>query len=201
MNRALYVGLEAPNRTDVEVIHLPLIKVAPKLDLESCFARINEATHIIVTSKTTVALAKEPFQKAKKIFVSVGSATTTYLQAIGITHILTAKNECQEGIIELLEERALQNPIFFWPHSSLSRPIINNYCRQKNYPLIECHLYDTHFVTPEKSVDLTTIHEIHFTSPSCVQAFFTHFGPPPAHITLHTKGPVTKACLDTLLKL
>lgn len=203
MRRALFTGLEAPKRQDVEVIHLPLITIVPKapLALASTFARIDEATHIIVTSKTTVALAKEHFQNTKKIYISVGSTTTAHLEAIGITNIVTSKNECQEGIIELLEELALTNPTFFWPHSSLSRSILSNYCREKNYPLIECHLYDTHFVTPKESVNLETIHEIHFTSPSCVQAFFRHFGPPPAHITLHCKGSVTKACLESFLKL
>lgn len=201
MKSALYVGLEAPKQSDVRVVHLPLITIAPSPKLESCFARIDEATHIIVTSKTTVALAKKYFQNAKKIYISVGSATTTHLEAIGIKNIITAKNECQEGIIELLEELAIANPTFFWPHSSLSRPIINHYCREKNYPLIECHLYDTHFVTPKEPVNLETIHEIHFTSPSCVQAFFHHFGSPPNNISLHCKGAVTKACLDTFLKL
>lgn len=196
----MYTGLEAPNRTDAEVIHLPLITILPKVPIASAFARINEATHIIVTSKTTVALAKEHFQNAEKIYISVGSATTAHLKAIGIKNIMTAKNECQEGIIELLEELALTNPTFFWPHSSLSRPILSDYFKEKNYPLIECHLYDTHFAAPQQRIDLATIDEIHFTSPSCVQAFFHHFGPPPAHISLHCKGSVTKTCLDTFLK-
>lgn len=203
MKYALYVGLDAPKRHDVNVIHIPLIKIAPKPphELKTQFEKLNKATHIIVTSKSTVAIAKEHFQLHPAQFISVGSATTKQLLAIGIQNILTAKNECQEGIIQLIEELQPKSPFFFWPHSSLSRPILSQYFTQKNYSYIECSLYDTHFLTPEVNIDLQTINEIHFTSPSTVEAFFAHFGRPPAHITLHTIGPITKDRLIQCIKL
>ncbi len=200
MKKALYTGLDAPKRQDIEVIHAPLIKIIPKeaKEVASAFATIHDATHIVITSKSTVALAKEFLTQISAPFISVGKATTSHLEAIGIQHILTAKNECQEGIAELIDSMNLKNPIFFWPHSSLSRPVLSHYFKEKHYECIEFALYDTHFVRPEDPIDLQAIDEIYFTSPSCVEAFFHFFGPPPKHATLHFKGEVTKKHLEKL---
>ncbi|MBS0635766.1 MAG: uroporphyrinogen-III synthase [Verrucomicrobia bacterium] len=186
----VHIGLEAPS----ESIHLPLIAIQP---LEP--VTLIDATHVIVTSKTTVRLAKEPFQKCSSTFISVGAQTTASLKQIGIQNILTATNECQEGIIELLENLNLTKPTFFWAHSALSRPILRDYFVQKNYPCTEHILYNTVFVEPQVAVDFDAITDIHFSSPSCVDAFFHFYGKPPSHIRLHAKGPVTEAKLRNML--
>lgn len=189
----LYVGLEAPSGDNV--LHVPLIKIVSKTTI----ALPQETTHIIVTSKTTVALCASSFANQTLPFIAVGAATARALTNLGIHNILTASNECQEGIIELIENCKFVQPHFFWPHSSLSRPILKEYLSKKGYAFTECDLYDTYFIEPQEPVDLQTITQIHFTSPSCVDAFFAYFGAPPLHIELHTIGPVTKAHLNQRL--
>ena len=96
MKTALYVGLEAPTLeaskdAATRIIHLPLIKIVPKeaSEIATAFSRLYEATHIIVTSKTTVRLAKEHFAHAKKKYISVGKATTAQLQELKVEEIET----------------------------------------------------------------------------------------------------------------
>jgi len=195
MKKVLYVGLEAPRRDDVCVIHCPLIEVVPKRGRE--LKDISRASHVIVTSKTAVACIKEE-RVWDKAFISVGKATTGALLRAGARCVETAVNECQEGIIELLETMQFENPLFFWGHSSRSRPLILDYLHEKGYRLISCVLYETHFKEPEQALALETVDEIHFTSPSTVEAFFHFFGPPPKRATLHTQGPITQKCLSSL---
>ena len=192
----LYVGLEAPSGDDV--LHVPLIKIVPKTNVVCNIPP--ETTHILVTSKTTVALCASFFTNLTLPFISVGRATALALKTLGIHNILTASNECQEGIIDLIESSKFIQPHFFWPHSSLSRPILKEYFSKKGYAFTEFDLYDTHFIEPTVPVDLQKITQIYFTSPSCVDAFFQFFGSPPSHIELHTIGPVTKAHLDHKIK-
>ncbi len=194
MKRALYVGLDAPKVDDKEVIHIPLIQTLP---IANCnFDKLHDATHIIVTSKTTCHYAKECFQKSASTFISVGSATTKALAALGINNVHTALHECQEGIIELIDGLALDNPLFFWPHSSLSRPLLKDYFEVKGYSYVDMVLYDTVYVAPKEAVDLESFDEIHFSSPSCVDAFFQFFKALPNNAAIFTKGHVTKAALE-----
>ena len=192
----LYVGLEAPSGDDV--LHVPLIKIVPKSNVDCNIPQ--ETTHIIVTSKTTVAICTSIFAKQSLPFISVGRSTTLALTALGISNVLTASNECQEGIIQLIDAGQFTQPHFFWPHSSLSRPTLKKYFLKKGYAFTECTLYDTVFTEPTISVDLQKITQIHFTSPSTVDAYFQYFGAPPSHVKLHTIGPVTKAHLDHKIK-
>jgi hydroxymethylbilane synthase len=195
---ALYVGLQAEKRSDKQVLHLPLIQVVPKPF--ASFEQAFKATHIIMTSKTAVEYSRKHLPSlSDKQFISVGQSTTRKLEQAGIRNILTAKNECQEGIIELIERLSLKDPCFFWPHSSRSRSVLRDYFEKRGCQFTECHLYDTLFKTPECRPNFAEVSEIHFTSPSTVEAFFHFFGPPPAHATLCTKGPITKACLDSFL--
>ncbi len=199
MKTVLYTGLDAPISSDTNVIHTPLIQIVPKdvSEIALAFEKAKSATHIIITSKTATTLSSPHLKSLiNKQFISVGAATTCSLQNLGITNILTASNECQEGIIELLETLALTNPFFFWPHSALSRPIISEYFKQKAYPFIEYVLYNTVFKAPAFALNFEQIDEIHFPSSSSVDAFFHFFGAPPKHAKLHTKGPVTSAYLE-----
>ena len=191
MIRALYVGLQAPNRQDANVIHLPLIETIVRKDAYAHFSELDKATHIIMTSKTTVSLSQEHLQNIKVPIISVGKETTKSLKSF-TDNILTAENECQEGIIALIEKLNINDPLFFWPHSALSRPNLVEYFEKKGYRFIEFSLYDTHFKAPEKVIDLETVDEIHFSSPSTVDAFYHFFGPPPKHCRLYTKGHVTQ---------
>ncbi len=194
MKKTLYVGLSAPKGS----IHLPLIQTLPRNDCT--FEDLEKASHIIVTSKTTCHYAKEHFQGCQKPFISVGASTTNALQQLGAKTILTAKDECQEGIIELIKDLDLKSPFFFWPHSNLSRPILKTYFETQNIRYSDCILYDTLYQPPREPIDFHSIDEIHFSSPSCVDAFFHFFGPPLQHITLRCKGRITENHLQIRLE-
>lgn len=193
MKTILYVGLDAPARDDAHIIHCPLIEIVAIDSLH--LLPLDSITHVIVTSKSAIPYL-QPLPIWHKSFISVGQATTRALQLAGATKISTAQNECQEGIIELIDRLAPHLPSFFWGHSSLSRPHIANYLQQKGYPLINSILYETRFKEPTLSLPLTSIDEIHFSSSSTVDAFFHFFGPPPKNILLHTQGAITQKCLE-----
>lgn len=196
MKTILYVGLEAPKRDDVNIIHCPLIHVIPlnTHEVQEAFTKLPDVSHIIVTSKTAVSCLQH-IAPLEKVFLSVGKATTSTLERMGAKEILTATNECQEGVITLIENLTNKPSHLFWGHSSLSRPLLRNYCEEKHLPLIECVLYQTLFSEPKMALALDAIDEIYFTSPSTVESFFHFFGPPPKQALLHTQGEVTKNCL------
>ncbi len=186
---ALYVGLDAPPNA----LHIPLIEIVPKkLSLLS-----DEITHIIITSKTTVHLHHELLPKDTMYF-SVGKATSACLKKYGITNVSQALNECQEGIIEEIEKHKLNAPSFYYPHSSLSRPILKEYLDKKGYRYTEEIAYETHFKPPSQEIDFSSISAIYFTSPSTVDAFFHFFGKPLEHISLHPIGPITSERIQIL---
>ncbi len=197
MKKVLHVGLEAPKRDDAFVTHLPLIEIVPKVGPD--LLRMQEATHIIVTSKTTVSLIKEHLIQTGAQFISVGSATTESLMSLGIKNVLTTPNECQEGAIELIDSLTFDDPFFFWPRSSLARPLLERYFEEKGFRYIACEVYNTLFKAPDRDISLQEFDEIHFTSPSTVDAFFHFFGRPPEGIDLKTKGHVTQSRLLTNL--
>lgn len=193
MKTILYVGLDPPIRDDAHIIHCPLIQVLPTPLVH--LPPLDSITHVIVTSKSAIPYLK-PLPIWHTSFLSVGQATTRALQLAGALHITTATNECQEGLIELINGQNLHRPSFFWGHSSLSRPLISDFLQQKGYPLINTVLYETKFKKPNTPLSFDIIDEIHFSSSSTVEAFFHFFGPPPKKIRLHTQGPITQKCLE-----
>lgn len=197
MKTALYVGLDAPMRSNVKVIHCPLIEVIPRPkdspDIKDALAKLPEVTHVIVTSKTAATCLLELNIDPSKVFLSVGRKTSDALY--WTKNVLTAQRECQEGICELIEELKLSSPLFFWGHSHIARSFIT----EQLHPLIECVLYETHYKAPARPIDMNTIDEIHFSSPSSVDAFFHFFGTPPSHIVLHSRGDETKKALNKKL--
>ncbi len=185
----LYVGLDAPSGS----LHVPLIEIIPK-QISSLPENI---THFIITSKTTVRLMHSLLPKDGK-YLSVGNATSLCLKELGIKDIISAKKECQEGIIEEIKKLSLEDPHFYYPHSSLARPALIKYLDEMGYRYTQEIAYETHFKAPFQQIDFSTISDIHFSSPSTVDAFFHFFGKPQEHIRIHAIGPVTQERIQQL---
>lgn len=132
--------------------------------------------------------------------ICVGKKTAEELSKQDFKAHLIAEEETSEGIVEELKKLSFSQPPFFlWPHSALSRPIIKDFLENSTIPFKECILYDTKPHKMEPIPSFSSIDEIIFTSPSCVDAFLEIFGPLPQNKILTPIGPITKKRLDLLL--
>lgn len=213
MKRILYLGLKpTKERPDEEIIHYPVITTKPKnfesQKIKFLLNHFNQCTHLIITSKNGFKYLLELFKYHSidiqilndlKI-LSVGNKTSSYIQENHFSVFKQAKKEQAEGIIEILETLNLQKAILFWPHSEQARPLITNYCHNRKINIRELAIYDTLFHPTEFKISLDTFHEIFFTSPSTVDAFFQIFDNIPNHLILKTIGPVTENYLQNKLK-
>lgn len=201
--KALYLGPEMPLKAfqDRQLIHYPLIDVAYRPAYDTGIMQMLHEwprfTHLILTSKTAVRAIVNLLRAQKlkeKIILAVGTATQELLQQQGISS-LVAQNECAEGIIELIDSLSLSNPYLLWPHSSLSRKLIEEELIKREIPFLAPILYDI-YPLPEASLpDLTNFDEVIFSSPSTVNAFFNLSPRMPAPLKLTPIGPITAQTL------
>jgi len=204
----LYLGLELPSpKAGVSWIHYPMIEIRPRpftdTSILSAFSQLRLATHLIITSKQTAKLlieASRYFQYPldsllKKTCLSVGIKTTTLLQELGFSRIQTAAYEQQEGILQLLDQDIETNAVFFYAHSSRARHDLATHIKNRSLELVECHLYDTHFIKPNFEIDFETIDSIFFPSTSTVESFFHYFPQPQYNIKYVAQGAITEQAL------
>lgn len=211
MKRVLYLGTD-PSHFEGQgnVIHYPVIKVIPRMlthpEIQSAFAAFEEYTHLIFTSKNTVeifckhltTLSKRLENCTAKTVIAIGKVTAAHLLSHGIVPKWTAEEETQEGIVSMLKESDMRGAYVFFPRSSLSRPILTDFFKEKKVRYRTCDLYDTvtHSLNPKP--DLNQIDEIVFTSPSTVKAFLEVFGEFPKGKKLLAIGPVTQEALNSV---
>lgn len=206
--RILYLGLDPSHYAGRgEVIHWPIIQIVPRplSDPTICTALKNfdHYSHIIVTSKSTVAILRDylprldvDMQKwTQKMTLAVGKVTAEHLKACGIIAYRVAQEETAEGIIQELQQLPLQHAHVFWPHSSQARPAIKEFLMTQDISHTTCILYDPKPQIPGTLPDLEVFDEIIFTSPSTAEAFLNIFGAVPSHIQVTTIGPITASFL------
>lgn len=208
MKKILYLGLNPKNfkGDQSKLIHLPIIKTVPR-DKNLCIHDLKDVdtfTHLIFTSQTTVDIFFDlmneiPISKSllqNKIYLAVGQATKKKLESYLIENIWIAKNETQEGVIELIKEIPKENSYIFWPHSALSRKILSLFLKKENYHYRESIFYDTvpHF--DHEPINFNEIKEIIFTSPSTVDAFLNLYPTIPNKILFTAIGPITKKAIE-----
>lgn len=200
----LHLGLEPPkDDATKKILHYPVIRIVPRDPQlpETCaaFRNLPNCTHIIFTSKSAVDIFFEwlphhgldPSLLENKSIVVVGKKTSQRIQEKGATVAITPEWETAEGILQELQKLDLSKTHFFWPHSSLSRPVLSNFFKQKRIPLEEVILYDTHPYQPGPLPPLDSVDEITFTSPSTVDAFLEFYEELPKDKTIIAIGPVT----------
>jgi hydroxymethylbilane synthase len=204
----LYLGLNSPNLPQANLIHYPLIQIEPRpfntSAIQTAFSLLPQFTHLIFTSQNAVVLFFKYLEKRgicretiqHQTFIAVGRATAKKIKQYHPIAVITAKEETAEGIIKELETVNLTNAYIFWPHSSLSRPTLSRYFQKQNIRFLDCIFYDTKTQLNNVSIDIKTVDEIVFSSPSCVDAFIEIFGELPFSKTLTSLGPITAAYLS-----
>lgn len=204
--KVLYLGLDLPEKPvkGLQFLHMPLIRIhlRPPSDPEiiDSFHRIADYTHFLFTSKSAVhaffknlsSFRCKPKDWEGKTFICVGQQTARVLKAYKVHQPLIASTETAEGMVSLIESLPLDNVYFFWPHSALSRPILSNFLKRKQLRFKECVLYDTIMNPAVRPINLEGVDEIHFTSPSTVEAFKKLFGALPKNKILRAIGPITE---------
>lgn len=195
---SLYLGPEYPSKAfpDKRIVHCPLIETKSR---PCSLQDWPQYTHLIFTSKTAVRHLVDSLRKARispvtlasKTILAVGQATGDLVRAFGAIPLI-AKEECAEGIVSILNAIDWHGTHFFWPHSSLSRPLIENTLTK----ITSCILYDTFPVKNPSIPSLNDFQEVLFSSPSTVSAFFSQVPTPPPHLKFTPIGKITQEALD-----
>lgn len=186
MKRILYLGLEVPQpQQETAWIHFPVIETTPRSltepNLQAAFSAIGLSTHLVMTSKMAAryfVAACDHFSIdfaiiSKTPCFSVGKSTTTTLKDLGFKNIITAINECQEGVVDIILNNRSRNMHVFYPHSQLARRDLIQFLTTHAIIHTECILYDTKTSLPANGIPWNDIDAIYFSSPSTVDAFFT----------------------------
>lgn len=197
----LYTGTDPSHFvSDKAVIHYPLIEIVPRplddVSIYSVMADLDRYTHIVFTSKNTVPIFCAWMKVVGCIpeaeIIAVGKVTAEALRSVGLYPAHIARDERQEGVIELLMLQDLKHAYILVPRSSQARPQIQLFLEKYGIRHQLCDLYDTVPKVPKVLPDLSTVDEIVFTSPTTVDAFIQVFGTLPADKQLTSIGPVTE---------
>jgi uroporphyrinogen-III synthase len=191
----LYLGLDPSHFfTDRPLIHYPVITLVARVvsdpEVQQALA---QATHILFTSQHAVRFFFEQFRIGQQILIAIGKATAQALPAPA----WVASEETQEGLVELLKGKHLDEAYFLLPRSSRSRPVLTHFFQQAGIRHYAFDLYDTILHQPGPPPDLAAIDEIVFTSPSTVEGFLRIFGPLPKDKKLRAIGPITQAAINS----
>ncbi len=193
--KTLYLGLDPGN---LDCVHYPVIRIDPRsiedAEMRKAFADLAEYSHFIFTSRqTAIYFFQQPFDReslTSKIFFSIGSRTREQLKKEQIQTIHCPKEETQEGLIALLEKISIpQEAYFFYPRSSLARPLLRDFLQKWRLRTID--FYYTRYQKLEPVPDLELFDRIIFTSPSTVRGFIKIFAKLPIDKELIPIGPIT----------
>ena len=147
---------------------------------------------------THLASLQKPVEEIrKKTVIAIGKVTAAHLGIQGAPPHFVSEQETQEGVVHLLKGMDVEDAYFFMPRSSLSRPVLANFFKEREIRYQACDLYDTVSQESDPQPDLAHIDEIVFTSPSTVRAFLEIYGTLPNDKKLIAIGPVTEQALLT----
>ena len=204
MKKLLYLGLRPPKaEPGWEIVHYPVIKIAPRSDLADALTLLPHFTHIIFTSQTTIEVLKQQSLVHKLIHLPalvVGPATATAASAAGWKEIHTAQECTAEGLVAELPQLITASDYIFWPHARQSRPVLTHYLEGRGIPCHHCIAYETELQQPVPYPHLTEFDAIQFTSPTTVDGFFSLYDTLPAHLEVRCIGPITSAHLKRYLQ-
>lgn len=185
-----------------EITHLPIITTIPlHLRLKDKKA-LKEATFLILTSKTAAYYCLKPYGKEMKplrSILSIGRATSSAISAQGfkVDHEVTPST--QEGIIKYLQGLDLSCEKVVFPHSSLSRGLVDSYFIRSNIKYNSFPLYKTIFNKYFTKPELTDFNAVYFSSPSCIKMFLKCYNSIPIYLNIYCIGEVTYSYLNQIL--
>ena len=208
----LYLGVDATHYNSKKpVIHMPLVSVEPRpidsFEIRRIFSEVMNYSHIIFTSKTSVALFfsfLSQFGYGKNVLagthiIAVGQITAYYLTKAGVSPTYIATDESQEGMIRTLAHFDLNQANILLPRSSSARPLLSHYLVEHGIRHQICTLYDMKKKRPYEIHDLSGIDEVVFTTILSVDVFFEIYREIPHHVKLHPIGPLVRQRLRYFL--
>lgn len=210
--RVLFTGLQLGQfLANGFVEHLPLIQIKPRplSELEPFIIELETASHLLVTSQTSVNLLFElmgHFQVTEKILeririICIGHKTAQTLQGRGGYPAYIAREESQEGVIKLLDKVVFNNnDRLIYPRSAQARPLIEEYLKKQAFGHAVFDLYDTSSILLKTKPDLSLFDEIVLTSSSGVKSFFENFGCFQEENKIICKGAITQKTFQESLK-
>ena len=170
-------------------------------EIQQAYNTLDQFTHFIFTSKNAVKVFCQHLAELNRSLnihqrvIAIGEVTAAHLSKQGITPHFISKEETQEGVVKMLGMLDLKGAYVFLPRSSLSRPVLLNFFKERGIRFLACDLYDTVTQCLSPKPDLDQINEIIFTSPSTVRAFLEIFGKLPSGKKLLAIGPITEETL------
>ncbi len=184
--KILYLGTEPKEGT----VHFPVLKLTPRPIPLHILDDLPAFTHIIFTSKNAVSFFEHNL--SDKIIIALGTKTAKALLKRGIKPTYVAKDESQEGVVDLLRPMNLDDAYILYPRSSIARTYLESFMRERCIRYQAVDLYDTTTNNIEPTLDLHEFKEIIFTSPSTVRSFIEIFGHLPKDKILTAIGPITQ---------
>ncbi len=189
--KILYLGLD-PSRYGLpgeEVTHTPVIETFPL-----SFKVQKEFTHVLFTSRSGVDyfLHHYPQGLFGKQVLALGEATAARLKELGYPPQAIAPAAHAEGVVELLRSIDWTGMSLLYPHSALSRLVIESFLSSHGIDHQAIAIYSTR----ARRVNLLSFDlfdEVVFTSPSTVDALQ---GLLPAHEKCHAIGEITQKALN-----
>jgi hydroxymethylbilane synthase len=207
--RILYLGLDPSHFSrDWEratLFHYPVIAIRPRpqgADITAALKQLPRISHVIFTSKSAVRwllTLVSRRQLRRKRLLAIGEVTAAHLHHYGLTATIVAAEETAEGLLESLEGEELSRALTLWPHGNRARSLIPDYFRARDYPLVECVLYDTILQRPAPPPPLEHVDQVIFTSPSTVDGFLALYKELPDMRKLVAQGPITGRYLEKRL--
>ncbi len=192
-----------------EVIHTPLIEIAPIEQVENFNDAITQSfDYVVFTSMYTARfffrrLYEQGYDARwfiNKKVVSIGKTTSAELRQFGIKADLQPSNESSQGIVELFRSYNITNKRVLLPRSDKALGIIPEGLTALGNQLETLVIYSNRLPKHIEKLDIDKIDIVVFTSPSTVQNFVQVYGYIPSHVELVTRGEQTESELNKYLK-
>jgi len=186
-----------------KVVHQPLIQIEEIEDnllLEKELEKLDQYEWLFFTSRYTVKLFFNAlFESGKDSralmhlkIASIGQTTTNALKNYGILPDLQAGRESSEGLIKDLEIKEIPCGKVLLPRSDIGLSVLPDGLKDLGWEVTTLILYRTIFPENLKPLDLSEIHTIEFSSPSCVTNFVRLYGFLPRDKKFIFKGSETE---------
>lgn len=204
--KVLVTGTGAePYRGLGELVHTPLIRIAPPADwapLDAALERLAEYSIVALTSRYAAAALVERLlasggdarRLAHARLAVVGAATAAALRARGLAADLVAQPDTGAGLLAALRARGrLAGARILLPRSQLAGGALPAGLRAAGAAVTAVTAYRTLAVEAPVRVDLRACDAVLFTSPSTVRAFVRLYGAAlPRQLLLWCRGPRTR---------
>lgn len=179
--------------------------VSPSFKMDEGYDR-----YFLFTSQHSVAATFRHFpdlirKQEKSVFISIGKTTTEALHQAGIKDVKQVERDNRFGVIEWFKKEKEvkdwhEDQSVFYPHSALSPEDIPLALEKLGFYVTSHIAYDTVMPRHPRRVNINHFKRIVFTSPSTIDNFIKLYGMLPDDTEFITRGPVTQAHLEEMMK-